>query len=81
MDDDAAVQVTGSPTLFEGRLYVPISVGDDRAAMDPKFECCRGRGAIVALDAATGAPVWKTYTLAQAQPQGKNAIGTQLFGP
>ena len=80
-DDDTAVQVTGSPALFEGRLYVPISVGDDRAAMDPKFECCRGRGAIVALDAATGAPVWKTYTLAQAQPQGKNAIGTQLFGP
>lgn len=80
-DDDTAVQVTGSPALFEGRLYVPISVGDDRAAMDPKFECCRGRGAIVALDAATGALVWKTYTLVQAQPQGRNAIGTQLFGP
>ncbi|WP_296707440.1 PQQ-binding-like beta-propeller repeat protein [Rhodoblastus sp.] len=80
-DDDTAVQITGSPVLFEGRLYVPISVGDDSAAINPKFECCRGRGAIVALDAATGALVWKTYTLPQAQPQGRNAIGTQLFGP
>jgi cytochrome c5 len=26
-DEDTAAQVTGSPALFEGRLYVPISVG------------------------------------------------------
>ena len=80
-DEDTAVQVTGSPALFEGRLYVPISVGDDAAAVNPKFQCCRGRGAMVALDAATGALIWKTYTVPETRPQGKNAIGTQLFGP
>jgi polyvinyl alcohol dehydrogenase (cytochrome) len=80
-DDDIAVQVTGSPTLFEARLYVPISVGDDTAAIDPKYQCCRGKGAIVALDAATGKEIWKTYTVPETHPQGRNSIGTQLWGP
>jgi polyvinyl alcohol dehydrogenase (cytochrome) len=79
--DGPAMQVTGAPTLFEGRLYVPISGGDDSAATDPKYECCRGRGAIVALDAATGATVWTTYAIPEAKPQGKNSVGTQLWGP
>jgi hypothetical protein len=61
--------------------YVPISGGDDSAAIDPKYECCKGRGAIVALDAATGATIWKTYTIPEARPLGRNSIGTQLWGP
>jgi polyvinyl alcohol dehydrogenase (cytochrome) len=80
-DDEPAVQVTGAPTLFEGRLYVPISVGDDSAAIDPKFECCKGRGAVIALNAASGETLWSSYMLPGATPQGKNAIGTQLWGP
>jgi hypothetical protein len=36
---------------------------------------------MIALDAATGARIWKTYTVPETRPQGKNAIGTQLFGP
>jgi polyvinyl alcohol dehydrogenase (cytochrome) len=79
--DGTAMQVTGAPALFEGRLYVPISGGDDSAAIDPKFECCKGRGAIVALDAATGAIIWKTYTIPEARPLGRNSVGTQLWGP
>jgi len=79
--DAPATQVTGAPALFEDRLYVPISGGDDSAAADPKYECCKGRGAVVALDAARGKVVWTTYTIPDAQPQGRNAIGTQLWGP
>ena len=80
--DCPAMQVTGAPALFEGRLYVPISGGDDSAAIDPKFECCKGRGAIVALDAATGAIIWKhTDVPRRTRPLGRNSIGTQLWGP
>jgi polyvinyl alcohol dehydrogenase (cytochrome) len=80
-DDGPRTGITGAPALFEGRLYVPISGGDDSSATDPKFECCKGRGAVVALDAATGRTLWITYTIADAKPLAKNAIGTQLWGP
>jgi polyvinyl alcohol dehydrogenase (cytochrome) len=77
-DDEAGTLITGAPVLFENRLYVPISNND--GAGNPAYECCKGRGAVVALDAAT-VVVWTTYTTAQATPQGRNAIGTQLYGP
>ena len=75
------VQITGAPAYYAGRLYVPISVGDDSSAIDPKYECCKGRGAIVALDAATGKAVWRGYTLSESRRLGKNSAGTQLWGP
>jgi polyvinyl alcohol dehydrogenase (cytochrome) len=75
------VGITGAPSLYEGRLYVPYSGGDDSAAINPKYECCKGRGAIVALDAATGATIWIANTIPEATPQGKNSVGTQLWGP
>ena len=80
-DNGPRTGITGAPALFEGRLYVPISGGDDSSATDPKFECCKGRGAVVALDAATGKTLWVTYTIADARPLAKNAVGTQLWGP
>jgi polyvinyl alcohol dehydrogenase (cytochrome) len=73
--------VTGAPTLFEGKLYVPINGGDDSAAIDPKYECCKGRGEVAALDAETGEIIWQTYTIPDATPQWKNPVGTQLWGP
>ena len=40
------------------------------------------RGSLVALNAATGAQIWKTYTIAQdARPTQKNKAGTQMWGP
>jgi polyvinyl alcohol dehydrogenase (cytochrome) len=80
-DDEAATQITGAPALLENRLYVPVSVGDDRAAIDPKYECCKGRGAVVALNAATGDVLWTTAMTPPTAPQMRNAIGTQLYGP
>jgi polyvinyl alcohol dehydrogenase (cytochrome) len=80
-DEGPRTGITGAPALFEGRLYIPISGGDDSSAADPKYECCKGRGAVVALDAATGKTLWITYTIPDAQPLAKNAIGTQLWGP
>ncbi len=80
-DEEAGALITGAPVLFENRLYVPITDNDGGGAGNPAYECCKGRGAVVALDAATGAVVWTTYTTAQAAPQGRNAIGAQLYGP
>jgi polyvinyl alcohol dehydrogenase (cytochrome) len=80
-DDDPAAQVTGAPNLFDKRLFVPIPVGDDSAAVDLRYECCKGRGAINALDAASGETDWETLALPESMNQRKNRVGTQLWGP
>jgi polyvinyl alcohol dehydrogenase (cytochrome) len=80
-DDEAGTAITGAPVLFENRLYVPITDNDGGAGGDPGYQCCKGRGAVVALDAATGAVIWTTYMTPEAAAQARNAIGTQLFGP
>jgi len=65
VDDHPTSRLRGSPTLFEGRLYVPVSAGEEALAADPTYTCCNFRGSIVALDAATGRILWKSYTIAQ----------------
>jgi polyvinyl alcohol dehydrogenase (cytochrome) len=81
VDDFPVARVNGGPTLYNGRLYVPIASGEEGAAATPTYECCRFRGSLVALDAATGTQIWKTYMIEQPRPTTRNAAGTQLWGP
>ena len=77
-----AARITGSPVLYGGRLYVPVSSAEEGFGAQPAYECCTFRGSIVALDAATGDQVWRTYMITEAPtPRAKNAKGTQLWGP
>ena len=57
------VTITGSPRLFEDRLYVPMSSNEWAAAADPAYECCTFRGGVTALDAHTGRVLWRSYTI------------------
>jgi polyvinyl alcohol dehydrogenase (cytochrome) len=71
---------TGSPTLYEGRLYVPVSSREEAAGGSLNYPCCTFRGSIVALDAATGRQLWKTYAIPDPpKPGRKNSRGTQLW--
>ena len=81
VDDQQEVQMTGSPTLSRGRLYIPVSSAEEAIADDPSHECCKFRGAVVAMDAATGKIGWKTYVTTPAKPFRKNAKGGQMYGP
>ncbi len=82
VDDFPVARISGSPTLHNGRLYVPVASGEEGTGAVPTYECCRFRGSIVALDAATGKQVWKTYLIAEEpKPTRRNAVGTQLWGP
>jgi polyvinyl alcohol dehydrogenase (cytochrome) len=72
--------ITGSPTLHEGRLYVPVSSREEAAGGSLYYPCCTFRGSIVALDAATGRQVWKTYVSPDPpKPSRRNSRGTQLW--
>jgi polyvinyl alcohol dehydrogenase (cytochrome) len=82
VDAHRAARVTGSPVLFEGRLYVPVSSVEEAVGAQPAYECCTFRGSIVALDPGTGNELWRTYMIAEApSARGKNAKGAQLWGP
>ena len=83
VDEHMFSHITGSPALFEGRLYVPVSTGAEEfvAAGDPKYKCCTARGSVVALDARNGERLWKTYTIPEPKPTRVNSAGTQMMGP
>lgn len=81
-DDLPSAHITAAPTLYAGRLYVPISGGEEAISIDPHYPCCRFRGSVVALDANTGKQIWKNYVIPEAAvPTKKNSAGTQLYGP
>jgi polyvinyl alcohol dehydrogenase (cytochrome) len=82
VEDHPTARITGTPSLFSGTLYVPVSSIEEATGSRPSYECCTFRGSVVALDAATGRQIWKAYTIADpAHPTIKNAVGTQLHGP
>jgi polyvinyl alcohol dehydrogenase (cytochrome) len=82
LDSHPDVHVTGAPTLADGRLYVGVSSLEEVSGADANYECCKFRGSLSALDAATGKVMWKTYTIADAPgPVRKNARGMPLWGP
>ena len=75
-------RITGAPTFYEGRLYVPVSSLEEAAAGSPTYECCTFRGNVVAYDAVTGQEVWRTYIIDEKPvPTKKNARGVQQWGP
>ncbi len=82
VDEHPVATVTGSLNLFEDRLYVPVSSGEVISAMDSTYACCTFRGAVVALDAASGKQIWKQHTIAETpREQGKTKNGVPIFAP
>jgi polyvinyl alcohol dehydrogenase (cytochrome) len=81
VDRFPVARVNGSPVFYRGRVYAVVASGEEGSASVPTYECCKFRGSVVALDAATGAQIWKTYVVDEPKPTTKNAIGTQLWGP
>ncbi len=83
LDAHPMAGITGAPKLYKGRLFVGVrSASEEVAAGDPKYPCCTFRGSMIALDAATGKIVWKTYTVSDPAIKTKvSSAGTQLFGP
>ncbi|MBI3493981.1 MAG: PQQ-binding-like beta-propeller repeat protein, partial [Acidobacteria bacterium] len=82
VDPHVVARVTGTPKLYRGRLYVPVSSIEEVIGAQPAYSCCTFRGSVVALDAGTGEVAWKTFVIPEAPtPRRQNKNGTQLFGP
>jgi polyvinyl alcohol dehydrogenase (cytochrome) len=82
LDNHRAARITGSPKLYEGRLYVPVASLEEASAGVANYECCTFRGSVVALDATTGKVIWKTFTIPdEPRRRGKNKNGIEQWGP
>ena len=63
VDNHLAAIITGPPVVFNGMVYVGVSSNEEGLATNPNYPCCTFRGSMVALNANTGAIVWKTYVV------------------
>lgn len=82
VDEHPDATMTGAPALVGERLFVPVSSLEVVSAVNPAYSCCSFRGSVVALDAASGEQLWKSYTIDEVPPEvGQNAVGTPILGP
>ncbi len=81
VEDHPSSRITGAPSFYNGRLYVPVSSIEEASAMVPAYECCKFRGSVVALDGASGKQIWKTYSVTDPPQPFKDAKGHQQWGP
>ena len=83
VDEHPVAQITGAPTLYEGRLYVPMASAEERTGgLSMTYPCCTFRGSVTALDAKTGKQAWKTYIIPDPPKlTKKSAKGVRHYAP
>lgn len=81
VEDHPRAMLTGASIYHDGLLYVPVSSAEEIATNEPDYVCCSFRGAIVAVDVATGKVKWKTHTIDKAPAPYRMAGGKNLTGP
>lgn len=82
VDDHRSATLTGSPVLFEGRLYLGVSSIEEFTGAFAEYSCCSFRGSVQAIDASNGERIWKTHTIPEVpKPRWRNAKGVMQLGP
>jgi polyvinyl alcohol dehydrogenase (cytochrome) len=83
VDDHQAAAITGALTIHDGRVLVPVQgLNEEGSGGRGKTPCCTFRGSLSALNADTGAVIWKTYMVEESKVRGKNTrSGLDAYGP
>jgi polyvinyl alcohol dehydrogenase (cytochrome) len=83
IDEHPAAAITGAPTIADGKVFVPAQgLNEEGSGGRGQTPCCTFRGSLSALDANTGAVIWKTYTVDEPKLRGKNTrSGQDALGP
>lgn len=64
VEENVLSRVTGSPSVHDGKVLVPVSSIEDPMTHVATHACCTSRGGVVALDAASGRILWKQHHIA-----------------
>lgn len=79
---DAVNNLSASAAYYDGRLFVPLTGTETLTGANLDNECCKTRGAVVALDANTGKVIWRTSSIPEPLRQlGENSKGKLRWGP
>jgi len=82
LESHPAAGITGTPVVSGNQIFVPITSGEEPAAMQPGYACCSFRGSLVALNLQTGQKQWQSYMITEPlRPTRKNTNGVQMQGP
>jgi polyvinyl alcohol dehydrogenase (cytochrome) len=78
---DALSMNTGTPAVYGGKVFVPISSIEVAMAADSGYNCCTTSGGLAALDTKTGAMLWYHRVVAKATALDKKKNGKPFYGP
>jgi polyvinyl alcohol dehydrogenase (cytochrome) len=79
---DGLNNLSATAAWYDGRLYVPLSGTETLTGANLDYECCKSRGAVVALDANKGTVLWRAQSIPEPLRQlGENSHGKQVWGP
>jgi polyvinyl alcohol dehydrogenase (cytochrome) len=81
VDPHPLSRITAGVKVYDGRVYVSVASLEEPEAAGFNYPCCTFRGMVVALDAATGKQIWKTYTIPQQPGPQKTSKGVSFMGP
>jgi len=81
VDTHPAAIITGSPVVSGGVVYVGVSSNEEALAANDAYPCCTFRGSMVALDAQTGAMLWKTYVVPENFGKTGGYSGNAIWQP
>jgi len=81
VDAHPAAIITGSPVFSGTTVYVGVSSNEESLAANPAYPCCTFRGSMVALDATTGAILWKTFVVPENGGLTNGYSGNAIWSP
>jgi len=54
---------TSAPVVLDGVVYTGVASLEENSAANPQYPCCSFRGSALAVNAKTGAVIWRHYTV------------------
>lgn len=74
--------LSATAAYYDGKLFVPLSGTETLTGANLDYECCKSRGAVIAVDANTGNVLWRAQSIQEPLRQlGENSHGKQVWGP
>lgn len=80
-DEHPLANMTSSPTIYRGKVYIGVSTSEGGMPRDPNYPCCTHRGSVVRLDADTGHKDWQYWTLPTPTEVGAWPSGAKHYEP